>query len=1019
MLKAERICMEAAVSAVDMIHPPLAAGGASLRRASRMRRLLGGFSILALIAASSARTATAQPVPSTPTDAIALLKWCWENRDVARYHELFANNYQYFYDVGNPAGVPYQATPWSRSDELVSSSNLFLGGGTKAPASSITLTFTDGPTLLPSVAGLAYPWHQQLEAQWTLDITCTDGSTLHGGGKSKWFVVRGDSAAIPQELKDRGFLPDPGRWYIERWLEEENTIPIVRAPSAVSGTPFIAITIPVTAWDPDGDPITSLIASVSGFTPTFNSTADHTAGTFIWVPLPTDIGTHGVTFLAANSLTGVATTLLHVEASNQPPNPALVVRPPGGVAPLSVTADASGSSDPEGQALTYTFAFGDGTIVGPQSSPTATHTYEAGNWTATVRVTDSYGATASISANVAVTARPVASVSVSPAAASVNVAATLQLTAIPQEASGNALGGRTITWASDNTAAATVNSSGLVTGVAPGSANITATCEGKSGSSAITVMLAPVASVSVSPASASIAPGSTKQLTATLKDAGGHGLTGRTISWASDNTAAATVDSSGLVTGVAAGSANVTATCEGKSGSSAIIVARVASVSVMPASANIAPGATQQLTATPKDLHGIAITGRSITWASDNTAAATVSSSGLVSGVAVGSANITATCEGKSGSSAITVIVVPVASVSVTPATASVTVGATQQLTATPKDASGNALAGRSITWASDNTAAATVSSGGLVTGVAVGSANITAICEGKSGSSAITVTTVTDPISSLPNLVTNPSFEADTAGWETFAGSLIERVPGGYDGLYALQMTGTTSLAWGFGVNDHPDWIHRTTAAGRRYRLTAWVRSAANHGVARIRVREYLLATGALLGQISSFGASLTPAWQALVVDYTTLSVGSSLDFQVKETPLVANEVFLTDDISIRDITGVPGLAVAQGEIESGPDGPAAPALSFRAAVYPSPVQSSAVLSFATSRPGTLRVDLLDLAGRAVRRLDDESESDAGMHTLSIDGIRDDGQRMSPGMYFYRIVADEGRLTGRFVLLK
>jgi hypothetical protein len=37
----------------------------------------------------------------------------------------------------------------------------------------------------------------------------------------------------------------------------------------------------------------------------------------------------------------------------------------------------------------------------------------------------------------------------------------------------------------------------------------------------------------------------------------------------------------------------------------------------------------------------------------------------------------------------------------------------------------------------------------------------------------------------------------------------------------------------------------------------------------------------------------------------------------------------------------------------------------------------------------------------------------------LTIDGIRDDGQRMRPGMYFYRIVANEGRLTGRFVMLK
>jgi hypothetical protein len=86
---------------------------------------------------------------------------------------------------------------------------------------------------------------------------------------------------------------------------------------------------------------------------------------------------------------------------------------------------------------------------------------------------------------------------------------------------------------------------------------------------------------------------------------------------------------------------------------------------------------------------------------------------------------------------------------------------------------------------------------------------------------------------------------------------------------------------------------------------------------------------------------------------------------------------------------------------------------------LFPSPVQTSAVLSFATTRPGALRVDLLDVAGRDVRRLVDDSDSPAGMHMLTINGMRDDGQRMRPGLYFYRIVADEGQITGRFVMLK
>jgi hypothetical protein len=199
-------------------------------------------------------------------------------------------------------------------------------------------------------------------------------------------------------------------------------------------------------------------------------------------------------------------------------------------------------------------------------------------------------------------------------------------------------------------------------------------------------------------------------------------------------------------------------------------------------------------------------------------------------------------------------------------------------------------------------------------------------------------------------------------------------------------------------------------------------VRSVSSQGTARIRVREYLLSSAALLGQISSPAVRLTPDWQQLMVDYTNVSVGSSLDLQVKDNPLVANEVFLTDDISIKDITGVAGITAAQGGFDpdvSAPNDYDGEPLAFRSTLYPSPIQNRAVLSFATTRAGALRVDILDIAGRQVRHIDDESQAPAGMHAFTIDRTGDDGQRMSPGLYFYRIVADEGRMIGRFVLLK
>src|SRR5207245_3771005 len=119
------------------------------------------------------------------------------------------------------------------------------------------------------------------------------------------------------------------------------------------------------------------------------------------------------------------------------------------------------------------------------------------------------------------------------------------------------LPGRTVTWASTNTTVATVNGQGLVTALVAGGATITATSEGQSGSAAITVTAAPVATVTVSPAAAAVQPGQTVQLTATTKDANGNILTGRTVTWASNSNPAATVSSSGLVTGVATGAALV------------------------------------------------------------------------------------------------------------------------------------------------------------------------------------------------------------------------------------------------------------------------------------------------------------------------------------------------------------------------------------------------------------------------------------------------------------------------------
>jgi hypothetical protein len=169
----------------------------------------------------------------------------------------------------------------------------------------------------------------------------------------------------------------------------------------------------------------------------------------------------------------------------------------------------------------------------------------------------------------------------------------------------------------------------------------------------------------------------------------------------------------------------------------------VASVTVSPTSASLAVGGTRQFSASARDASGNAISGKTFTWSSSNTAVATVSASGLVTARAAGTASIRAVTDGKTGTATVTVQAQAptVATVAVSPTSASLAVGGTRQLAATARDASGNTISGKTFSWTSSNTAVATVSASGLVTARAAGSASVRATVDGKSGTSAITVT--------------------------------------------------------------------------------------------------------------------------------------------------------------------------------------------------------------------------------------------------------------------------------------
>lgn len=168
--------------------------------------------------------------------------------------------------------------------------------------------------------------------------------------------------------------------------------------------------------------------------------------------------------------------------------------------------------------------------------------------------------------------------------------------------------------------------------------------------------------------------------------------------------------------------------------------AAVAAIRITPASPSLVTGATVQLTATPLDAAGTTLTGRTVSWNSEMSSIATVSASGLVTGVSPGSARIQATSGGVTGDVTVTVTPVPVANVLITPSAPSVESGDTLRLAAAARDAQGNALPGRTIQWTSLSPAVASVSASGLVTALAPGSTTVRATAESVSQEVTLTV---------------------------------------------------------------------------------------------------------------------------------------------------------------------------------------------------------------------------------------------------------------------------------------
>lgn len=439
---------------------------------------------------------------------------------------------------------------------------------------------------------------------------------------------------------------------------------------------------------------------------------------------------------SANGKSGLATvTVTPVPVASVTVTPARVDLRPGAQASLAaITYDASGKTL-DGRAIVWASS---NTNVATVDGAGVLSAVAAGTTTITAT---SEGIIGSAAVNVSVPA--IASVAIQPRSATIQRGTTVQLTAGITDEAGGAVNDRAPTWTSGNSDVAIVSASGLVTGVAPGTANIVAAIDGKADTVSISVIAVPVGSVTVQPTAATLTVGEGTTLTATVKDVNGTVVTDRAVSWTTSNAAVANVTENGAVTALAAGTATISATSEGSSGSATVTVnpAPVATITLQPTSVTLQRNMTTTLTAALRDASGNLLTGRTIIWSSSDTTIARVSSTGVVTAVALGAAAITATSEGKAASASVTVATGPVDRILISPSSIdNLRDGHSAQLTATAVDANGDVISGATFTWHSDNSWIATVNSTGRVTGQHSGTTIITATFSGKVGSASVRV---------------------------------------------------------------------------------------------------------------------------------------------------------------------------------------------------------------------------------------------------------------------------------------
>jgi trimeric autotransporter adhesin len=309
-----------------------------------------------------------------------------------------------------------------------------------------------------------------------------------------------------------------------------------------------------------------------------------------------------------------------------------------------------------------------------------------------------------------------------------------------------------VVWQSSDNTVATVSASGMLTAFKAGAVTVTASLGTVSGGATITVSAATLSALTVTPTSFSIATGQSQQLLVqgVYSDGSSHDVTSQ-VTWGTNNAAVASVNGAGLVSGVSAGSATITATlgAVSRTASATVTALTLQSIFVTPGSASVATGQTQAFAANGLFSDGSTsdIT-NSVTWSSSATNFATIDLTGLATGASAGSATITATSGAANGSATLTVTAAVLTSVDISPDDETIPTGGQLPLTLTGSYSDNTTQNVTNATWSSSDPTLASVDPvSGIVTGIANSNGNTVTITASYGGMTDTTTVTVTSAV--------------------------------------------------------------------------------------------------------------------------------------------------------------------------------------------------------------------------------------------------------------------------------